>query len=265
MPRILFVLFLCAAGLRAAEYTPEQLTLSVEARGILAHHCTKCHGQQKQKGELRLDVKEGALKGGEDGVVLVPGKPGESELLKRVLLPAGDDDIMPPKDGPLEAKDLDTLRRWIAEGAPWPDGATAGIVFVRAPLAPRKPEFPAGTEAIESPVDKFVAAYFQDHQIPSPPVVDDRTFLRRASLDVIGLLPTWQETRAFHGDRAAAVDALLARNDEYAVHWLTFWNDALRNDYSGTGYIDGGRKQISKWLYAVLRDGKPYDQFVREL
>lgn len=265
MLRILVVFFVCTTSLLGAEYTPEQLTLSAEARGILAHHCTKCHGQQKQKGKLRLDLKEEALKGGEDGVVLVAGKPGESELLHRVLLPAGHEDIMPPKDGPLDAKDLDTLRRWIAEGAPWPDGATAGIVFQRAPLAPRKPEFPAGTEAIESPVDKFVAAYFHEQKIVAQLVVDDRTFLRRASLDVIGLLPTWQEAQAFRGDRAGAVEALLARRDDYATHWLTFWNDALRNDYSGTGYIDGGRKQISKWLYAALRDGKPYDQFVREL
>ncbi len=266
MFRLPFALFfVVAAALSAAEYTPEQLTLSAEARGILAHNCTKCHGQQKQKSELRLDVKEGALKGGEGGVVLVAGKPDESEILKRVSLPKEDEDIMPPKDGPLAAKDLDTLRRWIAEGAPWPEGATAGIVFERAPIAPRKPEFPAGTDAIEHPVDKFVAAYFAEHQIQSPPVIDDRTYLRRASLDVLGLLPAWEETQAFHGDRTAALDALLGRRDEYATHWLTFWNDALRNDYSGTGYIDGGRKQISKWLFAALRDDMPYDQFVREL
>ena len=58
---------------------------------------------------------------------------------------------------------------------------------------------------------------------------------------------------------------LLNRDDDYAIHWLTFWNDALRNDYSGTGYIDGGRTDISDWLYASLQNNKPYDQFVKEL
>ena len=59
--------------------------------------------------------------------------------------------------------------------------------------------------------------------------------------------------------------ALLGRNTDYAAHWLSFWNDLLRNDYAGTGFIDGGRKQITGWLYEALVSNKPYDQFVREL
>jgi len=261
-----FTLSLCALSASAfGGLAPEELALSAEARGVLAHHCTKCHGQQKQKAGLRLDTREAAVKGGEDGAVFVPGKPAESELIKRISLPRGHEDVMPPKDGVLEAHDIDTLRKWVSAGAPWPDGETAGVVFQRAPIAPRKPEFPAGSENISNAVDKFVAAYFRDHQITSPPPVDDRTFLRRATLDSIGLLPTRDELSAFKGDREAAVAALLTRRDDYAAHWLTFWNDALRNDYSGTGYIDGGRKQITKWLYAALQEDKPYDQFVREL
>ena len=260
---LLFILTVTTA--MAADFSPENLKLSAEARGIFAHNCTKCHGQHKQKGDLRLDTREFAMKGGEDGADILPGKPAESPLLKRVLLPKGHDEAMPPKDGSLEAADIETLRKWIAAGAPWPDGETAGVVFQRAPLAPRKPEFPAGSEKIENPVDKFVAAYFRDQKITSPDAVDNRTFLRRATLDTTGLLPTWEEVQAFKGDRVAAVNALLGRKDDYATHWLTFWNDALRNDYSGTGYIDGGRKQISKWLYNALLDNKPYDQFVSEL
>jgi len=61
------------------------------------------------------------------------------------------------------------------------------------------------------------------------------------------------------------VRALLARNVDYADHWMVFWNDLLRNDYAGTGYIDGGRKQITNWLYVSLLANKPYDQFTREL
>ncbi|MES2573000.1 MAG: DUF1549 domain-containing protein [Verrucomicrobiota bacterium] len=157
------------------------------------------------------------------------------------------------------------MRKWIAAGTPWPEGETAGLVFQRAAIAPRNPELPAGTEAFLHPVDRFVAAYFREKNQAWPAAADDRTFLRRVSLDSIGLPPTWEELEAFKGDRKAAVEALLERKDDYAVHWMSFWNDALRNDYSGTGYIDGGRKQISRWLYASLRDDKPYDQMVREL
>lgn len=255
-----------ALPLRASEpLAPELAALSVEARGVLAHQCTKCHGQQKQKGGLRLDTKEAAIKGGEDGPVIAPGKPDVSELIRRIRLGHGDDDVMPPEKGPMEAKDIATLVKWVAAGAPWPDGSTAGIVFQRALLAPRKPPFPLGSEAIENPIDKFVDAYFADRKIAWPASVDDRTFLRRASLDAIGLPPTWEEAQAIKGDRAAAVDALLARDADYAAHWLTFWNDALRNDYAGPGYIDGGRAQISQWLFSALGKDKPYDEFVRDL
>ena len=65
--------------------------------------------------------------------------------------------------------------------------------------------------------------------------------------------------------RARLVESLLANDIAYAEHWLTFWNDLLRNDYSGTGFITGGRTQITKWLYRALADNKPYDQFAREL
>ena len=89
------------------------------------------------------------------------------------------------------------------------------------------------------------------------PAVDDRLLIRRLTLDVLGELPTPAEVRAFVADqspdkRERLVAQLLADDRRYAEHWLTFWNDLLRNDYHGTGYIDGGRKQITAWLYAAL-------------
>lgn len=65
--------------------------------------------------------------------------------------------------------------------------------------------------------------------------------------------------------RELLVKELLDRNDDYAQHWLSFWNDALRNDYTGTGYITGGRFAVTEWLYDALKTNKPYDVFVREL
>ncbi len=102
------------------------------------------------------------------------------------------------------------------------------------------------------------------------PRVDDQAFIRRASLDLVGLLPTADAVEKFAADssvdkREKLVDILLGEDQVYAEHWLTFWNDLLRNDYSGTGYIDGGRAPITAWLYRSLRENKPYDQLVREL
>lgn len=144
-------------------------------------------------------------------------------------------------------------------------------------IAPRRPELPAAptadadsSKAISNPIDRLLAPYYAQHKITPPAVVDDHVFARRAYLDCVGMLPTPEELAAFVADlqpdkRARLVERLLADRDRYAQHWLTFWNDALRNDYQGTGYIDGGRKQITRWLYKALADNMPYDQFVREL
>ncbi|HEX5269182.1 MAG TPA: DUF1549 and DUF1553 domain-containing protein, partial [Gemmataceae bacterium] len=111
---------------------------------------------------------------------------------------------------------------------------------------------------------------FAAHKVAPPAPLDDAAFVRRLYLDLIGVLPAPQEVDAFLQDHAADKRTRLVRNllgdrRSYAEHWLTFWNDMLRNDYAGTGYIDGGRKQITAWLYSSLLDDKPYDQFVREL
>ena len=95
-------------------------------------------------------------------------------------------------------------------------------------------------------------------------------FARRAYLDVIGLLPPPEGLEAFLADRhkdkrERLVERLLGDDRNYAEHWLSFWNDLLRNDYKGTGYIDGGRKQITHWLYSALLTNMPYDKFVGEL
>lgn len=103
-----------------------------------------------------------------------------------------------------------------------------------------------------------------------PEVVDDRTFIRRAYLDILGLLPEPLKIDQFVGNgdnekRAKLIDELLADKHNYTQHWLSFWNDILRNDYSGPGFITGGRKQITDWLYKSLMENKPYDVMVKEL
>jgi hypothetical protein len=129
-----------------------------------------------------------------------------------------------------------------------------------------KPLVPPGSE--ERVIDRFLAAYWAKNKIAPTAAVDDRTYARRVYLDVIGLLPTIEQLDHFAADRdprkrAKLVDALLSDRDAYAEHWMTFWNDLLRNDEQTN--IDGLRKPITDWLYASLRDNKPLDLFVAEL
>src|SRR5262249_57890987 len=98
----------------------------------------------------------------------------------------------------------------------------------------------------------------------------DAASSRRLSLDVTGLLPPPGELDASlkapaPDRRDRLIRRVLDDRRGYAVHWLTFWNDLLRNDYGGTGYIDGGRRQITGWLYQSLLENKPFDRFVTEL
>ncbi|MRS64386.1 DUF1549 domain-containing protein [Larkinella terrae] len=249
---------------------PKQIEdLNLEVRSILAHNCYSCHSATKTKGELRLDKKELLFKGGENGPILKVGHPEDSDMIRRVKLPAGHDDAMPTKGKRLTEKEIAVLEFWIKQGAPWPSGAEKSIYRVAA-LEPRLPAIPAATGDLTNPIDRFVNVYFQKNKIAWKTVVDDHTYLRRVYLDVVGLLPTPEQIQAFTADtrpnkREILVTELLNRNQDYAQHWLTFWNDALRNDYSGTGYITKGRFDITKWLYASLKNNKPYNQFVREL
>lgn len=143
--------------------------------------------------------------------------------------------------------------------------ATAGEV---RPLQLRAVSLPAGTAA--NPIDRFVDAYSQAHAVSPRPLASDRVFARRVSLDLTGLLPAPERLEKLVAStdrqkRQLYVEELLADDRAYADHWMTFWNDALRNAYRGTGFIDGGRIQITGWLYESLYRNRPFDQFTREL
>jgi hypothetical protein len=130
---------------------------------------------------------------------------------------------------------------------------------------PPPPAPPAGPG---SAIDRFLAAHWTKHKITLTAPVEDRTFARRVYFDVIGLLPTVQQLHAFEKDnnpdkRQRLIDTLLADKLGYAEHWMSFWNDLLRNDEQTN--IDGLRKPITPWLYASLRDNKPLDLLVAKL
>jgi uncharacterized membrane protein/mono/diheme cytochrome c family protein len=243
--------------------------LNLQVRAIFAHNCTKCHGEVKSKGDLRLDTKEFIMKGGENGAVIIGGNPAESDLIRRIKLPRSHKDAMPSKGNKLTKEEIAVLEFWVKQGAPWPEGELKSMYKVAA-LEPRMPEIPPASGDLVNPVDRFVNVYFEKNNVKWNKGVDDRTYMRRVYLDVTGLIPPADSVDAFINNtapdkRESLVRDLLSRHDDYAQHWLTFWNDALRNDYSGTGYITEGRFGITKWLYSALRDNKTYDVFVKEL
>jgi len=233
---------------------------------ILKSHCVECHGGEKAEGGFSLNSRELIL----DAEAVVPGSAEESELIERII--SADSELqMPPADQPrLKKPEIEVLRAWIDQGLTWEEGFTFAVARYEPPLKPRRPELPPVIDGRTNPVDRIVDAYWAARNITRPQRLGDNTFLRRVSLDIVGLLPTPDQLDAFvndsdSGKRQRVVEELLADRQAYAEHWLTFWNDLLRNDYSGTGYIDGGRKQITTWLYQALLDNRPFDQFVREL
>ncbi|GAB6167528.1 hypothetical protein JCM19992_35280 [Thermostilla marina] len=230
---------------------------------ILENRCIGCHADGVYEGGVSFDDRRALLR----SLVVVPGRPEGSELIDRVT--SSDPDYrMPPEGDPLSADEIDVLKHWIAQEVPWEPGFTFATAdtFTRPP-ALREVAVPK-THA--HPLDALLHAYYARNGIAAPEPCDDAVFLRRASLDLTGLLPTPEERDAFVNDTRPDRDARLVRRllDDrraYADHWLTYWNDLLRNDYAGTGYIDGGRKQITGWLYRSLLENKPFDEFVREL
>ena len=232
---------------------------------ILKKHCAECHSNGKYKGSLSLDTRESILK----AKVVVPGKSAKSELYRRITS-KDVDERMPPKSKPLSSKEIALIKRWIDGGLPWEPGFSFKKTEFVAPLKPIRPTIPPAEPGLEHPIDRILKVYFAKHKITAPQPADEVTFIRRVYMDVIGLIPTSEEVDSFIKNNDAdkrnkLARHLLGRKREYTEHWLSYWNDLLRNDYAGTGYIDGGRKQISTWLYSSIYQNKPYDQFVREL
>ncbi|MCI0641410.1 MAG: PSD1 and planctomycete cytochrome C domain-containing protein [Gemmataceae bacterium] len=254
-----------ALTMPARAQAPKPIDFAHDIAPILKARCSECHTNGKYKGSVSFDTREALLK----SKVVTIGKSKDSEVYQRITNP-DKDKRMPPKGEPLSAKEIALFTRWIDEGLAWDAGFTFKVTAYVAPLKPRRPELPPPRPGLEHPIDRILDAYFQKHKVATPAPLDDTAFVRRVYLDVVGLLPAPTETEAYLNDRtpdkrARLIRKLLDERRAFTDHWLSFWNDLLRNDYAGTGYIDGGRKQITPWLYRSIHDNKPYDQFVREL
>ena len=110
-----------------------------DIKPILDQNCIKCHGEEKQKGKLRLDMKDSAVKGGKTGPAFVAGNADKSEMVRRLTLPKGDDDFMPSEGEPLSKAQIDAIREWINQGAVWPDIAAPKTAAKAADKGPALP------------------------------------------------------------------------------------------------------------------------------
>lgn len=251
-------LLLLLPGLAAAQ----KVDFLKEVQPILTARCLACHSSGKPQAGLRIHTRNDLLRGGKSGAAIVAGHAAGSLLIQKVT---GQHGLrMPPSGPPLTEQEIALLRAWIDQGAVWDGALETGPPL--AALAPRRPALPPGTAA--NPVDRFVDAYLAEHKLPPVPPVADSRFARRAWLDITGLPPTLQELDAFQKSRAPdkrarLIDQLLAQRRPYAEHWISFWNDLLRND-EGVIY-HGERKSITAWLLTALEQNTPYDQMVREL
>lgn len=263
---LLFLLALPA--LHAAESA--KLKYNRDVRPILNEKCFHCHGTDAshRKGDLRLDLRDSAIKPAKSGdIALVPGKPELSQLIARVELPHDDDDVMPPdKDGkPLTAEEKAILRQWITEGAEY-QGHWAFLKPERSP----EPKITDPTFTIRNPIDSFIAARLQEEKLHTSPEADPATLLRRVTLDLTGLPPTPEEIAAFEKDTSPqayekVVDRLL-KSEHYGERMAMQWLDFARFADSHGFQTDSSRSMWPwrDWVIKAFNDNKPFDQFTLE-
>ena len=249
-----------------------------EVKPILAARCTSCHGAIRQKAGLRLDTAEFIRRGGDGGPAVEPGKSGESLLIDRVTAADGPDRMPPESEGvPLGAAEVATLRAWIDQGAEAPPEPTPEDPRTHwAYQTPERPEVPRPADPAwaRNPIDAFLADGHRSRGLrPSPPVGKD-LWLRRVTLDLIGLPPSREERRAFLADGTAdaeerVVDRLLAdprHGERWGRHWMDVWR---YSDWYGLGeevrYSHPHIWQWRDWIVASLNADKGYDRMVEEM
>jgi mono/diheme cytochrome c family protein len=252
-------------GVRANEPT-KPVDFDRDVKPIFAKHCASCHGTDKQRGGLRLDRRTDALTGSDNGKVLVPGKPGESKLIK--LVESDDPDTRMPPKKQLSAAEIATLRAWVEQGAKGPDDAVKANPADWWSFKPiKKPDVPGDA----NPIDHFVRTKLKEKGLTPAPEADRRTLIRRLSFDLIGLPPSPQEVDAFvKSDDSKAyeklVDRLLA-SKHYGERWARHWLDVVH--FGETHGYDKDKPRSNAWPYRdyVIRafnDDKPYGRFVAE-
>jgi mono/diheme cytochrome c family protein len=245
-----------AAGARAdVEYNRD-------IRPILTENCFRCHGPAAKKGGFRLDVRDEAIKPAKSKrAPIVPGKPMESELVKRIFS-ADADEVMPPPNShkTLKAEQKEMLKKWIAQGATYQKHwSFEPPVKVALP----KPD-------AKNPIDAFILDRLKREGLSIAPAADRPTLIRRVSFALTGLPPTIAEVDAFLGDKSPEayermVDRYLGSKhygEEMARHWL----DLARYADTHGLHLDNERQMwlYRDWVVRAFNDNMPFDRFTIE-
>jgi mono/diheme cytochrome c family protein len=260
--------FLLTAGVRA-ETGEEPVDYLRQILPIFSQNCFTCHGPDEDSREagLRLDQVEGALAELDSGRhALVPGEPSRSELWRRLT---SDDEFqrMPPGDSgrTLTEEQMETVRRWIRQGAPYADHW--------AFLPPERPVPPdvQNSNWPRNEIDYFVLARLEQLGISPSGEADRTTLIRRLSLDLLGLLPSLEEVAAFVQDpRPDAYEQLVERllaSPHFGERWGKHWLDLARYADSD-GYLGDPLRphayRYRDWVIAAINQDQPFDQFTVE-
>ena len=171
-----------------------------EVMPILKKNCAECHTDGKKKGGLDMNTRSSFLAGGENGEVAVPGKPSESYFLEAIRS-EDSDERMPPKGDGLSAEEIKVLTRWVTEGMPWDEGIRLGSSGWEPPLKPRIVKLPKAHKDRNHPIDRLLDDYLAKNKKPTPEDSEDSAFVRRAYMDVVGLLPSPEELGEIFGQQ----------------------------------------------------------------
>jgi mono/diheme cytochrome c family protein len=279
-----------------ADQRAQEEFFEAKVRPVIANRCLDCHGSEKSKGGLRLDSRDGVLKGAESGPVVLPGKPDESPLIAAIRY---DGDVQMPPKGKLKDEEIAALTEWVKRGAIWPtarpgvaagtpsastSGSATGVASIfklseaqRSFWSFRTVTNP-GPPAVKnkawptSAIDRFILAKLEENALAPAPAADKPTLIRRAYFDLIGMPPSPGEIAEFVRDDSPGafdrvVDRLLA-SPHYGERWGRYWLDVARygedqaHSFQPRLYPNGYRYR--DWVVRSLNRDIPYDRFVLE-
>lgn len=251
---------------------PPQDEIEARARAVFEKNCTSCHSTHAKTSGFAITTREALLAGGNRGPAVLPGRANESLLIQAVRQ-AGS--LKMPPGNKLAADSIASLEEWVNYGAPWNGVArssartASNTHWAFQPVKePRVPETKSGQ--VRNAIDSFVLARLEAERLKPSPEADRRVLIRRLSLDLIGLPPTWEEVEDYVADPRPdsyerLVDRLLA-SPHYGERWGRHWLDVAR--YADTdGYTRDNARQIwmyRDWVIQALNRDLPFDQFLIE-